>query len=145
MRSTRQHFGASLALWLLSLAAGGCSFIFASGPPSNIRSCRTSAVPEGKAAPILDLIGAGLSVAGAALIAADTDAYEGSSSTGAAIALNLGWAALLAPAGVVGFNKTQELPAAKLELAQRQAGKPAGASSTPTRDSVEILLPLRMR
>jgi uncharacterized protein YjdB len=73
---------------------------------------------EGDAGPILDVVWAGLNVLGAIIIATDPDAYE--NSTGA-IVIGLSWGVVSGISAGVGFNKSKQCRAAKLELAERQA------------------------
>lgn len=130
-----------LTVLLLSLPTGACGFIFANGPPSNHNELAYFSCTEGNPGPILDAIGAGLSVVGAAMIAADPDSYESDYGTGAGggFAVNVAAAALLIPSAVVGFKKTKQCRAAKQELAVRLTKQ----SNTPTAktDSIRLTLP----
>jgi hypothetical protein len=122
---------AALIVLLLPLAAG-CGFIFAKAPPSDHQQRVYFSCTESNAAPILDVIGAGLGVLSAVVIAADKEAYEDATggTAGGVIAIYLVWAGVLAGSASVGFKKTEKCRAAKLDLAVRQNKQPAARPDT---------------
>ena len=88
------------------------------GPPVGHEQMDYFTCTEGDAGPILDIVWAGLNVAGAVVCAADPDSYENS---GACVAVGLGWGALSGTSAVVGFGKTKKCRDAKQQLAERQS------------------------
>lgn len=113
--------GARFLLCLpLLTAASGCGFIFTHGPPTGHEQLEYIPCTESDAGPILDLVWGGLNVVGAAIIAADPDAYD---NAGVSIASGFGWGVLSSFAAASGFKKASACRSARQALAQRQAAR----------------------
>lgn len=128
----------------LSLPAFGCGFVFSHAPPPGHERMEYFTCTESDAGPILDIVWAGLNVAGAVAAAADPDAYE---DPGQIVAVGVGWGVLSTAAAVTGFRKSQRCRLARQQLAERQAQRtlvPAGAALvqtviiTPSADTLTV-------
>ena len=107
---------------LLPVVTGGCGFLFSHAPPEGHEQMDYFTCTEGDAGPIIDIVWAGLNVAGAAVIASDPDTYA---NADAAIVGGISWGVISGAAAVVGFNKSKKCRAAKRALAERQGQRPA--------------------
>ncbi len=102
----------------LSFGTTGCGFLFTHAPPADHRERTSFSCTESDGGPIVDVIWAGLNLAGAIAAASDPDIVENSD---AAIAVGLSWTVITGTTAAIGFNKTKRCRAAKRELARRPA------------------------
>jgi len=107
----------TLVLTVLLPVVSGCGFVFSHAPPQGHEQMEYFTCTETNTGPIIDAIWAGLNVLGAIAVAGDPDAYENS---GNIIAGGLVWGAFSSAAASVGFNKSKQCRAARLQLAERQ-------------------------
>jgi hypothetical protein len=123
-RSSGHALLVTLCLAAASLGAGGCSFIFVDGPPTQHKKMPYFDCTSSNALPVVDVVIAAAEGLAAASDLASRDQYDSSSATTMA-ATQLGVAALFAASGISGFSKTGACREAKDELtarAQRQQG-----------------------
>ena len=118
------RWAALAGLWVF---ASGCSLLFVNGPPQGHEQLAYFPCTESNAVPILDGIGAGLSVLG--VITAEDDPpgelYRWERET--YVAVNLSAAALLGLSTWVGSRRVRACRAARLELAKRTQEQNASA------------------
>jgi hypothetical protein len=120
----------SLPVLLLFLTTG-CSFVFAKGPPDGHREVEYFQCTESRVAPILDVVGVGFSIAGAATAEDDptTGLFDEDRdplplSRGTKIAMNVAVGAVFAVSSFVGFERVSACRAAIEELRQRSVARP---------------------
>jgi hypothetical protein len=107
-----------------SLGAGGCSFIFVDGPPTQHKKMPYFDCTSSNALPVIDVVIAGAEGLAAASALASRSQYDSSYVTSEAVT-QLGVAALFAASGISGLSKTSSCREAKDELllrAQHQNG-----------------------
>ena len=122
----------------LFLATGGCSLLFVHGPPPGHQAMDSFSCAESKVLPRLDYAGAFLALGAAAVVSPTETVSESgffgtvrtTSGSATNAALGLGGAVLLGVSGWVGGKRVEGCRAAKLELAERNGGTAASASST---------------
>jgi hypothetical protein len=142
----RHSFGSALVL-----ACSGCSFIFVSGPPSNVEKLPPSEPVEcttSVAAPVLDLLGTGVEVVrtGLAIGARDGDYRDAPISRSSDIALGAALTVLLAASTIYGFDETSTCDDAKArhrkarrQLESRPLRRGRRQPNPPPREPAETL------
>ena len=123
----------SVIAWL-TFSAGGCSFVFVSGPPLGHEELEYFTCTESNSVPVLDVLWAGLNASSLA-------AGASSSPSGAVVGVSLGWVALSGFSAWTGFKRVNECRAARIELARRTA--PAVDSRAVAGDQVRWPAPPR--
>lgn len=118
---------------LLSMPSGACGFLFSHAPPGGHQQMDYFTCTESNAGPIIDIVWAGLNVAGALAAASDPDAYDNS---GQIVAVGVSWGILSSAAAAVGFGKSSKCREAKRALAMRQAQRQNVAPAPAPPDDV---------
>lgn len=119
----------------LPVTTGACGFVLTRGPPAGHEQMDYFTCTDGNAAPIIDVVAAGLSVL-TAITAAVSPYGDGESDTagpsrGFYVAYFGVLGVALGTSGMVGFNKTKKCRAAKRQLARRQARWPGVEKDQP--------------
>lgn len=132
---TRSALRRPLAAVLITgtlLTQTGCSLLFTTPPPQNYQELNSFTCTESEAAPILDVVSAGLNLMSAVLIAQDKEAYEDADR---AIAVSLVWTAVTAGSATYGFNNAKKCREAR-ELAGNRTPQvlPGAIPSVATAD-----------
>lgn len=102
---------------LLTIGSTGCGFIISHGPPDGYEQMAYFDCTTDNTGPILDLVWAGLNVAGALSASANPQDYTNSSQI---VAVGLSWGVVSSISAATGFSKSKQCRAAKLQLAQRE-------------------------
>lgn len=132
-----QLAGCALAA-CLALMSAGCGLLISRGPPAGHEQMAYFSCTESDAGPTVDLIWAALNVIGAAVAAADPDAYEDPDQI---IVVGLGWGVVSSVSAVSGFRKSSRCRAAKQQLAERQAqGRAAPLGPQPDTAIVQAVV-----
>jgi hypothetical protein len=120
------------------LVVPGCSYAFVEHVPAHHAQMGYVDCTSGKAAPVLDTLGAGFEVVRSGVaIAAHDSAYESYPiSRTADIAIGVGLAAVLTASAIYGYSNTSECARAKAELSTQPPQLPAnvgfiGAPAAP--------------
>ena len=95
-----------------------CGFLFTKGPPNDYESMNYFTCSEGRVGPTLDLVWAGLNLAGAA-VAKDDNANSSNLSASQIRTIGVTEALLWGVSGFVGYSKVSNCRDAKQELADR--------------------------
>jgi len=105
----------------LLLPSTGCGFLFTNGPPTGHEQMLGFSCTESNTGPILDVLWAGLNLAGAIVAASQPqeDYYYYEYDQGAVIAVGLGWALVSGASAAVGFAKTSQCRKAKQAMFMR--------------------------
>lgn len=103
---------------LLSLGTSSCGFLISHGPPDGYEQMTSFDCTEDNTGPTLDLVWAGLNVAGALTAASSPNSYANSSQI---VAVGLSWGVVSSISAATGFSKSKQCRAAKQQLAQRMA------------------------
>ena len=119
----KRRLSAVLVVGFLALGASACGFVFSKGPPTGHEQMEAFTCTESDAAPILDLVWAGLNVLGAVAAASDPDAYVNPDQI---VAVGLGWGVLSSFSAASGFSKSKQCRRA-LQLLAARHGPPRGA------------------
>lgn len=101
---------------LLSVGASACGFIFSHGPPDGYEQMASFDCTTENTGPILDLVWAGLNVAGALSASANPQDYQNS---GQIVAVGLSWGVVSSISAATGFSKSKACRAAKIQMGQR--------------------------
>jgi hypothetical protein len=112
---------ASISIAAITLL-GGCGFLFTKGPPSGYESMNYFNCSEGRVGPTLDLVWAGLNIAGAAVVN-DNNNTNSTYSTSQVRAIGLTEGLIWGASGIVGYGKVSRCRDAKQELADRTGNK----------------------
>lgn len=121
------------------LATPGCGFLITKGPPAEHELMTGFSCTESNAGPILDVVWAGLNLAGAmvAVGQSEDDYYYYEYDREAVIAVGLGWAVLSGASAAVGFGKTSACRKAKQAMYMRlQQAKTQMRIDTPVVDTL---------
>ena len=124
------------AVGCFSLSAGSCSFLFVNGPPTGHEEMVYFPCTENRAAPVLDVIGVGSSVLGAATAEADPPNELFAWDRGTYVVANLAFAALLGASAWTGFRRVDACRGARLELGRRTEDAAASARSMEASDTL---------
>lgn len=127
-----------LLLLPLLTAASGCGFLFTHGPPTGHEQLDYIPCTESDAGPILDIVWGSLNVLGAIAIASSPEEYE---NPDLATASGMGWGVLSAFSAASGFKKASACKAARLALAQRQAGRGLAPRTDSTMVTAVVITP----
>lgn len=120
---------AALLVALAAFGSPGCGFIITNGPPADHATMPYFSCTESKAGPILDVVWAGLNLAGTAVVAANPGDYRDETLT---IAGGIGWGVLSTASAVTGFKKVSRCREAKLEWALRRGDSVPPAAEPPS-------------
>lgn len=101
----------------LSVGMSACGFIFSHGPPDGYEQMSSFDCTTENTGPILDLVWAGLNVAGALAASSNPQTYT---DPGQIEAVGLSWGVVSSISAGVGFSKSSRCRAAKLDLSQRE-------------------------
>ena len=108
-----------------------CGFLFTKGPPDDYESMNYFSCSEGKVGPTLDLVWAGLNLAGAATASSDNSSSS-SLTTSQIRTIGVTEALIWGASGLVGYGKVSRCRDAKQDLADRQ---PSGKKPRSSLDS----------
>jgi len=114
----------------------GCSLLFTNPPPENHAQLNSFSCTESEAAPILDVIWAGLNLMGAVVIAGNPDAYEDPDQ---AVAIGLAWTAVSTGSAVFGFSNTKKCRQARAMAGNRAASAVPGAAEPLSTGDVALV------
>jgi hypothetical protein len=102
---------------LLAFGTSACGFIFSHGPPDGYEQMASFDCTTDNTGPILDLVWAGLNVAGALNASSNPQDF---SNSGQIVTVGLSWGVVSTISAATGFSKSKRCRNAKLQLAQRE-------------------------